>query len=60
MPFKRSIVTRYIITATQIERRVEIVFPNTISELKKILDELGIGYAYKDTKAVLINKILAN
>ena len=32
----------------------------TVSELKKILDELGIGYAYKDTKAVLINKILAN
>ena len=32
----------------------------TVSELKKILDELGISYVYKDTKVVLINKILEN
>lgn len=32
----------------------------TVAELKKILDELGIGYLYKDTKTTLINKILAN
>ena len=32
----------------------------TVDELKSKLDEMGVDYLYKDTKAVLIEKILNN